>query len=172
MAFHIFFSCLCHLIFFFPPLFTYYFTPSVWWDGAGGYQHFSSEQVEETSRISHLLWRWRLWPVTPGSELCRFTWLRRALQEDETHRRRTALTVKLHEAKELWSILRVNTDAVQARARLEREERLLHGANRHNCDCWLLHSWWDLASTCYFEVHKPSALMDISIRWKGSVVGS
>lgn len=63
------------------------------------------------------------------------------LRKMKTHSRCTALTVILHEAKESWSILRVNTDPVQAWARLEREERLFHGDNQHSYDHWLLYSW-------------------------------
>lgn len=56
------------------------------------------------------------------------------LRKMRAHSTVTALTAKSHEAKEVWCILRANADPVQARDRLEREGRLFHGSNQHNCD--------------------------------------
>lgn len=154
MVFHIFFPCFCNLIFF--PLHFYYLTLLVWWDVAGGYWRFSSVQVEVTSRISHLLCRGWVWPVTPGNELCLCN-----IRKTRAHSAFPALTVKSHKAKEVWCILRVNVDPMQGRGWRGKRSSSMVPISITVTECeWVLHRQKYLASKYCFEFHKPSSLMD------------
>lgn len=141
VVFHIFFPCLCHLIFF-PPLLLFDSIGVVrgcWklltflFGASGGDIQNKSPPLEGMS-LACDPWKWVvLMQHSHGSDK------HIKLRKIRAHSAFSALTMKPHKAKGLWCILRVHVDLVQSWDRLEREERLFHVSNQHSCDHWVLH---------------------------------